>query len=211
MTFDTFIQKWNGKKCTHPNGVAGQCVCLYRCYLDEVLNVPQSPPVSGARLIFNTYLTQDFDRIFKSALAIPRKGDIVIFNAFPGNPYGHVGMCVSANLFLFTSFDSNWSTPLKARIESHNYRYVLGWLRKKPTVTGLDQVRASINDNFLEIYKRPAVKEDNDYYLSRIGQPAPFGIHTEADLRDKMKFWYAQGEAAWLKERTKVLNPKKSV
>jgi hypothetical protein len=114
-------------------------------------------------------------------------------------------MCVSGGLFSFTSFDSNWSVPKKARIENHNYTYVLGWLRRKQNMSELDRVRASINDNFKLIYKRNAVKEDNDYYLSRIGQPKPVGIHTEEELKNKMRYWAAQPHAKWLAERKKVL------
>lgn len=207
ISLDSFIAKYTGQTCEHPQGIDGQCVCLYRCYLDEVLEVPQSPSVKSARLLWNTYNPEYFDRIPKSIFPYMKRGDIVIFDAFPGNPHGHVGIVTkpSSSLFNFMSFDSNWSVPLKAYNEIHNHKYVLGVLRKKETLSPLDKVRKSINPNFKEIYKREPVKEDNDYYLSRIGKPAPVGIHTEAVLRNKMKYWAAQPHDKWLKERKKVL------
>jgi len=69
----------------------------------------------------------------------------------------------------------------------------------------LDDVRRSINDNFASVWKRAAVKEDNDYFLSRIGKPGVAGIHSSVQLIDKMKYWHAQGEVKWLIERKKVL------
>jgi len=197
MTLDKFIKKYTGKTCKHPQGIAGQCVCLYRCYLDEVLSVPQSPSVSGARLIWNTYSKDHFDRIPKSLFVAPQKGDIVIFDKFPGNPHGHVSICISAGVFSFTSFDSNWSVPKKAKIELHSYKYVIGWLRKKTNET----LASKINMHFRNTFKREPEKEDNDYFLSRIGSD----IKTEEQLIEKMKYWSAQSLAKWRKERKKVL------
>lgn len=73
------------------------------------------------------------------------------------------------------------------------------------TVETLDDVRKSINGHFLNIFKRQPVKEDNDYFLSRIGQLPPVGINSSVQLIDKMKYWAAQTLAKWLAERKKVL------
>lgn len=70
----------------------------------------------------------------------------------------------------------------------------------------LDTVRASINQHFRNQFKREPVKEDNDYFLSRIGQPLPVGINTVDDLIEKMRFWSRQTKDQWLAERKKVLN-----
>jgi murein DD-endopeptidase MepM/ murein hydrolase activator NlpD len=72
----------------------------------------------------------------------------------------------------------------------------------------LETVRKGINQNFRNQFKREPIKDDNSYWLSRIGQPEPFGINSSMDLIDKMKYWNAQGEAAWKEERKKVLNKK---
>lgn len=76
---------------------------------------------------------------------------------------------------------------------------------KYNTEETLDEVRKSINTRFLKAFKREAVKEDNDYFLSRIGQLPPRGINSGAELENKMKYWAAQGTAKWLIERKKVV------
>lgn len=70
----------------------------------------------------------------------------------------------------------------------------------------LDTIRAGINQNFRNQFKREPEKDDNDYFLSRIGQPLPVGINTLADLIEKMRFWSRQTNAQWIEERKKVLN-----
>lgn len=69
----------------------------------------------------------------------------------------------------------------------------------------LDQIRKGINQNFRNQFKRDPVKEDNDYFLSRIGQPEPFGINSTYDLIEKMRYWSRQPLEVWLKERKKVI------
>lgn len=133
ITFDQFIAKYRGKTCTHPKGISGQCVCLFRCYVDEVLGVPQPPGVTGAAKLWNVADPKYFIRIPNSLTAVPRKGDAMIWYPWNGNPNGHVGMVISATILKFQSFDSNWSVPKKANIENHGYLSprVIGWLRKR--------------------------------------------------------------------------------
>lgn len=72
---------------------------------------------------------------------------------------------------------------------------------EKTLTSDLDELRVSINSLFRAIYHRKPVKEDNDYYLSRIGRT----IFTLDKLIDVMKYWAAQPHQNWLKERKKVL------
>lgn len=131
MTLNQFIKKYRNTSPDFDGVYPGQCVDLYRLYCKEVLQVPQSPPVVGAKDIWGTYLPAYFDRIPNRLWAVPKKGDVVIFRAFSGNPYGHVGIVIDGSWWSFTSFDSNWSVPRKARLEHHNYKLVIGWLRPK--------------------------------------------------------------------------------
>lgn len=70
----------------------------------------------------------------------------------------------------------------------------------------LNELRNSINSIFRIYYHRNPIKQDNDYYLSRIGQQEPFGINTIDDLIEKMKYWSGRTTAEWMRERKKVLN-----
>lgn len=146
MNLNQFVQKNTGKTVDYDGLFPGQCVDLYRLYVRDVLGFPQSPQVPSARLIWNTYLDEYFDRTPNTLFAIPQKGDIVIWRAFPGNPHGHVGICLSGKFWSFTSFDSNWSTPLKAKVEHHSYFNVMGWLRPKKTKHVIDRVNEALRE-----------------------------------------------------------------
>lgn len=147
MTFDQFINKWNGKLLDYDGYYGGQCVDLYRQYCKEVLNVPQSPAVGGAKDIWNTYLAQYFDRIPNSPNGIPKRGDIMIWGIGYG-PYGHVGVVTSASLYSFYSFDQNDPLGTKCHYQWHNYRGVLGWLRLRSQSLTPQQKEQKIRDIF---------------------------------------------------------------
>jgi len=130
MTFDSFITKYNGKTVDVDNAFGGQCVDLYRLYVKEVLGFAQSPPVKGAKDIWDTYLSGYFIRYSNTPLGVPQKGDIIIWGKSYG-PYGHVGIYYSGNVLNFKSFDQNDPVGSRCHIQSHSYRGVLGWLRPR--------------------------------------------------------------------------------
>ena len=143
MNLDQFITKYNNKIVDFDGAYGGQCVDLYRQYVKEVLNVPQSPPVAGAKDIWNTYLPAHFDRFNNTPLGVPQKGDIIIWGSKYG-PYGHVGVYVSGNVLNFTSFDQNDPVGSRCHLQKHNYNGVLGWLRAKPVNLTPEQKESKI-------------------------------------------------------------------
>lgn len=154
MTLDSFIERRNGTICSHPKGITGQCVCLIRCYFDDVLDFPQFPGVQSARHLWNVLDQMRFERIPNTLFAVPQRGDIFIIDAFRGNPHGHTGIVTSANMWSFTSFDSNWSYPLTAANERHGYLRprVLGWFRpeitgEKPTIERVNEALRQCGDD----------------------------------------------------------------
>ena len=144
MTFDEFVTKWNGKLLDYDNTYGGQCVDVYRQYLKEVLEVPQSPPVVGAADIWTSYRKEDFNQIKNTPEGIPQKGDIVIWNKYASGGYGHVGIFKEGDANRFTSFDENWPIGSKCHLQEHNYTNVLGWLHSKKAV--IDAVSVSKED-----------------------------------------------------------------
>ena len=128
MNFKEFITKWNNKLCDYDGYYSGQCMDLYRQYCKDVLNTPQSPPVSGAAEVWDNYLDKYFVKIPNTITGIPKEGDIIIWNK-QLNGYGHIAICQTANIWNFTSFDQNFPTSSKCHFQKHNYKYVLGWLR----------------------------------------------------------------------------------
>ena len=96
MTLTSFINKYLGTKVDYDKNGEPQCVDLYRRYLDDVLEVPQTPALGqngGAKDIFDKHgvlnVTPD------SALADYTRGDILIWDKSKTNKYGHVAILVA--------------------------------------------------------------------------------------------------------------------
>lgn len=92
MTLTAFIRRHLGNKVDFDKKYGFQCVDLYRMYCEEVLKIPQTPPVEGAKDIFVNHgslnVTSD------SALADYSRGDVLIWGASKTNKYGHVAILV---------------------------------------------------------------------------------------------------------------------
>ena len=130
MTHQDFITKWTGKTIDFDGAFGAQCVDLYRQYVQDVFKCPQSPPVSGAYRVWDTYLTDYFDRYNNTLTAVPQQGDVVIWNTKVGSGFGHIAIYDSGNVWGFTSFDQNWVT-IAPHLQKHNYDNIYGWLRFK--------------------------------------------------------------------------------
>ena len=144
MTVDEFFNKYNNKPVNFDNAFGNQCVDLYRQYLKDVLNVPQSPPVKGAAWIKSTYDTKLFDWLDNTITAVPKLGDILIWDTRAGGGFGHVAIYKQGNVLSFTSFDQNWPSQGYydnygnfigtgvCHFQGHNYfGGLVGWLRIK--------------------------------------------------------------------------------
>ncbi len=131
MNLDTFIKKYNGKKIDFDGHYQNQCMDLYRFYVSEVLELPQSPGVSSAYQVFDTASTKDYDKIRNTPSGVPKKGDIIIWQKGYGG-YGHIAIVVDANVNGILSFDQNHTGRLDpCQLVNHNYNLVLGWLHPR--------------------------------------------------------------------------------
>ncbi len=131
MNLDEFVKKYNGKKVDFDGHYQSQCMDLYRFYVSEVLELPQSPGVSGAYQVFDTASTKDYDKIRNTPSGVPKKGDIIIWQKSYGG-YGHIAIVVDANVNGILSFDQNHTGRLDpCQLVNHNYNLVLGWLHPK--------------------------------------------------------------------------------
>ncbi len=116
-------------------------------------------------------ITQDpfWQKVEFSPGLVPHPGDIVIWNAWKDNPYGHIAVVFDAESTKFRSVDQNWvSSDIKAgspaAIVTHSYTspQILGYLRPAFTIgtgqnTTIEQrAQAVINLNN-EISKLPLI------------------------------------------------------
>jgi len=130
MTPDEFFGKYDQKFVDFDGNKKYWCVDLYRQFVKEVFNFPQSPLVPSAKDIWINYLTDYFDRIDNTPINCPIKGDIIIWGTGAGAD-GHVAICKDGDKMQFTSFDQNWPLLSPCHFQPHNYNNVLGWLRVK--------------------------------------------------------------------------------
>lgn len=123
MTLKRFIVNNLGKKVDFDNKFGFQCVDLYRQYCKDVLGIPQTPAVEGAKDIWENHgsLKQS-----KDSFAV---GDILIYDSTPTNKYGHVCILVSLlDTDTFIVFEQNGFEQSGAKLTVRNTTNLLGSL-----------------------------------------------------------------------------------
>lgn len=166
MTIREILNKWNGKYVDWDGFYGYQCVDWYRQYCHE-LGLEQSIGVGGAKDIWDTYKKEDFERIKNDPSAVPQLGDIIIWDAYSGNPYGHVGVFDSGDVNSFTSYDQNWPVGSNVHPQAHNYDHVLGWLRRKGLEPVSGGVEAQNTKDILMGLKKATSKDEIEYWTKR--------------------------------------------
>lgn len=154
MTVEQFFEKYNGKGIDFDGAFGNQCVDLYRQYVKEVIQALQSAPVVGAKDIWVTYDKKAFKAIKNTPKGIPQLGDIVIWQAFSGNKYGHVAIFSKGTAKTFTSFDQNYPVGSLCHFQKHYYNNVIGWLHPKKfdTVNRTDDTIEQMSNWLVQMY-----------------------------------------------------------
>lgn len=140
MTLDDFRFKWNGKGIDFDGAFGNQCMDLMHQYVVDCLGIADGRVLAASAakdvyLNFNNIFGREyFSIIANTPTNVPQKGDIVFWGTAVG-PYGHVAVCLSADIRSIVSFDQNWNGHKYCETVTHddNYIGVLGWLRKKPS------------------------------------------------------------------------------
>lgn len=130
ITHDKFIEKYLGKfvEVAGSANAINQCTDLVNAYLREVLDQPIVEWTNARD--FPSKLTKNFDWFDNDPNAIPKQGDLIIWQH---NQWGHIGILDYAQLDYFHSFDQNYPTGSASHIQKHTYLRpkVAGWLRLK--------------------------------------------------------------------------------
>lgn len=136
MNLNDFVDTWLGRKADYDGAYGGQCVDIFRFYVEMVLAQPQPRGVEGAANFWSNYdsdpnLNKFFDKIPNTSDGVPNPGDVVLWNRRAGGGFGHVSIFLNGDANSFTSLDQNWPTLSKVTKTEHNYTNVYGWLRPK--------------------------------------------------------------------------------
>lgn len=135
MEFVDFINKYTKEKVDYDKFYGPQCVDLFRQYCQDVLKIPHTGAVDGAKDLFNKYSDLPLEKKYfyrYSKSYKPKFGDIVVFDLTATNKYGHVALVISqlsSNTLLVLEQDGIKQDGAKFGIRKTDN--VLGYLRKK--------------------------------------------------------------------------------
>ncbi len=149
MTFQQFLEKYNGQPVDFDGIYPNQCLDLAHQYVYDVLGLTDVRIIAhpAAYQIYTDFTeTQYFDKIANSPTGVPLEGDIVVFGQGVGQ-WGHVCIFIEGDARNFKSFDANWPTGSLPHVQDHTYGYCLGWLHPKTVVPDLQgQINQLIAD-----------------------------------------------------------------
>jgi len=128
MTLDDFIKKYDGKfvEANDPSAL-NQCMDLITQYRLDILHTPAFGVVK-AKDVFDAASSDIYDKFKNTATSKPRAGDIIIWDI---GTVGHIAIVKQADMNKFVSFDQNWPTGSPCVFVNHDYKRVIGWIRKK--------------------------------------------------------------------------------
>ena len=98
MKLDEFINKYINTKVDFDNAFGAQCVDLFRQYCKDVLNIPHTGAVEGAKDIFLNYDKLPLEQKYfkKYSKNNPEPADVIIWNQTKTNKYGHIAIVISS-------------------------------------------------------------------------------------------------------------------
>ena len=132
MKLSEFIQRNIGCKVDFDGFNGPQCVDLFRQYDKDVLGIPRTEPVEGAKDLFLKY--DSMPKLKKYFVAMKtrdaRYGDVIVYGATEKNRFGHVAIAVSTiddNTHLV--FEQDGFKQDGAKLVERNSASVIGILR----------------------------------------------------------------------------------
>lgn len=134
MNIYEFLNKYVGSKIDFDGAYGAQCVDLFRQYCKDVLQIPHTGAVEGAKDLFLNYSKMEgeklyFDRVNKGNFQF---GDVVVWNSTEGNKYGHVAIFISeVNYETILVFEQDGVRQDGARFKTRSKKNMLGVLRFK--------------------------------------------------------------------------------
>lgn len=131
MTLQDFLNKYIGKHWDFDGAYGPQCMDLYRFYVRDVWQLPQTKPVVGAHQVFAGLDQNVFIKVAANSGEKPRVGDVIIWNEdYVKN--GHIAIVTKVTASSFESLEQNNPTNSVARLVNHTYgKSIIGWFRPK--------------------------------------------------------------------------------
>ena len=139
MTVDEFINRYNGVHIDEDGYYGAQCWDVSARYAREVVGCPSFPTGSGGAegvyRLFQSPIPNYFTRIANNKSdpnQLPKKGDVIVWDKYFSAPWGHTGVCISADSSGVTCLEQNGNNPGGvAYIKKRGWSNISGWLRPK--------------------------------------------------------------------------------
>lgn len=136
-TLEQFLNEVKGTSFDYDHASEVQCVDLIKKYFDECFGIKVPLGFGNAIDYYNGFenkklLYENFIKIKNTPEFVPEAGDVMVWNEKRGKGNGHVAICTGkGNTHEFYSYDLNWSGAKKVKEVKHDYKNVLGVLRRK--------------------------------------------------------------------------------
>ena len=129
MTLNEFVLKYRGQKVDFDKAYGAQCVDLFRQYCHDVLYIPHTGAVQGAKDIWLNYNNMPLEqKYFVKVKGAPRAGDVLVW---VGGQYGHVAIFMAMCGSNYIVFEQDGYKQDGAKISLLTGSGLLGALRKR--------------------------------------------------------------------------------
>ncbi|MCM1218934.1 MAG: CHAP domain-containing protein [Lachnospiraceae bacterium] len=135
MTLLEFVQRHIKTRVDFDGAYGAQCVDLFRQYCKDVLGIPHTGAVAGAKDLVERYGDLPKEREHFALIKDRRnalRGDAAVWGATKGNPYGHVAIVLEARPDVLTVFEQDGFEQDGAKLAERSMGGVIGYLRKYP-------------------------------------------------------------------------------
>lgn len=135
MTIIDFINLHHGEKVDYDKMYGSQCVDLFRQFCQDVLKIPHTGGVNGAKDLWLNYDNMPKEKEYFIKVDPKEKaqcGDIAIWDKTSGNEFGHVAIvCVDQTDSIVVFEQLGFTTRNMALLNDRSKTNLLGYLRKK--------------------------------------------------------------------------------
>ena len=111
------------------------CVDLFRQYCFDVLHIPHTGGVDGAKELYENYKSMPLEQKYFTLLtakAVPQFGYTAVWGATPTNKYGHVALVIGRiDASTLLVFEQNGFTQDGAKVAQRSTKNLLGYLKYK--------------------------------------------------------------------------------
>lgn len=140
----SFTSEWNGRYLDFDGNSGPQCVDVAKRWA----SLNGKPIITGDAIRWAR--ASGYVWVPNSPTNHPNPGDLIVWDYYP---HGHIGVCVSAGITSFQSFDQNFPIGYRCHVVNHSYSHVIGWLRVGDLPSGVKM--ATVNKDTANVRVAP--------------------------------------------------------